>query len=103
MPAQHLSRKGAIMTEKRQSVLASVLLLLVGIWIAVSPVGVVLTGGAAASVIITGIVIALAGLVQLFSESSVPSWVGGLAAVWLFISALAFNLSSGGTWTLIIS
>lgn len=89
--------------EKRQSIVASVIILLIGIWVALSPIWVVLSGGATASTIITGIIIALAGLVQIFWEVSLPSWVSGLAAVWLFISAFAFSAGTGGKWSLIVS
>lgn len=85
-----------------QSRLASVVLVLVGIWVAISPIWISVTGGALTSIIITGIVIALAGLVQYFTRMSWPSWVAGLAAVWLFISTFVFNVSTGASWNQII-
>jgi len=89
--------------EKRQSVFASLLILLVGIWVAISPIWVVVSGGAKTSVIITGIIMALAGLVQLFWEVSVPSWISALAAVWLFISAFTFGVGTGAMWSQMLS
>jgi hypothetical protein len=89
--------------QLNQSRTASVILLLVGIWVAISPIWITLTGGAHWSTIITGIIIALAGLIQLFARATVPSWIAGLAAVWLFISAFAFSVGTGAMWNLIIS
>lgn len=85
-----------------QSRFASVVMLLVGVWVAISPIWISVTGGALTSVIITGIVIALAGLVQYFWKSSVPSWIAGLAAIWLFISAFVFGVSAGAAWNQVI-
>lgn len=91
------------MNEKRQSTVASIIILLVGVWLVLSPIWVVLSTGAAVSTIIVGAIMALAGLVQLFWEQSIPSWISGLAAVWLFISAFAFDIGTGGMWSLIVS
>lgn len=85
-----------------QSRVASVVMLLVGIWVAISPIWVSVTGGALTSIIITGIVIALCGLVQLFWKVSVPSWIAALAAVWLFVSTFVFSVSTGAAWNQII-
>lgn len=91
------------MEDRSQSKLASVLTLLVGIWVAISPIWISVTGGALTSVIITGIVVALAGLVQYFWENPLPSWISGLAAVWLFISAFSFGVSHAMMWSQILS
>lgn len=85
-----------------QSRFASVVMLLVGIWVAISPIWISLTGGALTSTIITGVVIALCGLVQYFWQAAVPSWIAGLAAVWLLISTFAFSVSTGAAWNQII-
>lgn len=89
--------------EKSQSVTASIIILLIGIWVAISPIWVVVSGGAQTSVIITGVIIALAGLVQLFWEITLPSWISGLAAIWLFISAFTFSVGTGAMWSQILS
>jgi hypothetical protein len=93
----HYERSSA-MRERDQSRLASVLTLLVGIWVAISPIWISVSGGALVSVIATGVVIALFSLVQYFWENALPSWIMGLAAVWLFVSAFVFssNVISGG-------
>ena len=74
------------MNDKDQTRFASVLTFLAGVWVAISPTWIHVSGAALASVVITGIVIALAGFVQYFWENTLPSWIGGLAAVWLFLS-----------------
>ena len=89
-------------SQQTQSRFASIIMLLAGIWVAISPIWISVTGGALASVIITGVIIALAGLVQYFWHVTVPSWVAGIAAVWLFISAFAFSVSTAAAWNQII-
>jgi uncharacterized membrane protein (UPF0136 family) len=96
--------KEYVMNNLGQSRLASVVALLVGAWVAISPIWISVTGGALTSVIITGIVIAVAGLVQLFWKNAIPSWISGLAAVWLFISAFAFsNMGTSAMWSMVVS
>jgi hypothetical protein len=87
-----------------QSIFASVVTVLVGVWVAISPIWISVTGRALTSVIITGAVITLAGLVQLFWKNVLPSWVSGIAAVWLFASAFGFsNLSTSAKWSMALS
>ena len=83
------------MRELYQSRLASVLAIVAGAWLMLSPIWISITGGALASLLIVGAIMILSGFVQLFTDSSLPSWVTGLAAVWLFISAFAFSGVSG--------
>jgi len=91
------------MKDRDQSRLASGLAILLGIWVAISPIWISTPGGALTSVIITGCVIAAMGIVQYFTENSIPSWLMGLAAIWLFITAFAFGLASGTIWNLALS
>jgi hypothetical protein len=76
--------------------------MLAGIWVAISPIWISLTGGALVSVIVTGSIIALAGLVQIFWKAAIPSWVAALAAVWLFVSAFTYTISTGASWNQVI-
>ncbi len=90
-------------SQLSQSRFASVIVLLIGIWVAISPIWISVTGAALTSIIITGIVIALGGLVQLFWKFSLPSWVAGLAAVWLFISTFAIaGASTAMIWNQVV-
>lgn len=94
------------MRARDQSRLASMLTLLVGIWVAISPIWISVSGGALTSVIATGVVIALFGVIQYFWESALPSWIVGLAAVWLFVSAFIFSssvISNGAMMNQILS
>lgn len=86
-----------------QSKFASVIMLLAGIWVAISPIWISVTGGALTSIIITGIVIAVMGLAQYFTRSSMPSWIAALAAVWLFVSTFVFSVSTASAWNQIVS
>lgn len=91
------------MNERNQSRLASVLTLLVGIWVAISPIWLPMQGGAVASAIITGSVIALFSIIQYFWANTFPSWIMGLAAIWMFISSFFFGTSGGAQLSLILS
>jgi len=88
--------------QLNQSRFASVLLVLAGIWIATSPMWISMTGAALTSIIIAGSVIALAGLVQLIWRAALPSWVAGVAAVWLLVTALVLSMSAGARWNQVI-
>lgn len=91
------------MESLAQSRLASALTLLAGIWVAISPIWFTMTSAGQTSTIIVGIIIALAGLVQLFWTNTFPSWIAALAAIYLFISAFSYNVSTASTWNLVIS
>ncbi|HET7673707.1 MAG TPA: hypothetical protein VFK11_04325 [Candidatus Saccharimonadales bacterium] len=91
------------MEKLSQSRLASVLTMLVGVWLLVSPLFISITGGALVNVMIVGGIFAVAGLIQLFWVNSLPSWVNGLAAIWLFISAFAFSVSTAMAWNEAVS
>lgn len=92
------------MQSLSQSRLASVLTMLVGVWLIISPLFISITGGALTNILIIGAIIALAGLVQLvWTGSTLPSWVSALAAIWLFIAAFAFSVGSAVAWNEVIS
>ena len=78
-----------------QSRTASIMMFLAGTWIAISPIWISLTGWALTSIIATGVVVALAALVQYFWRVTLPSWVAALAAVWLFVSVFVFTSVEG--------
>src|SRR5882757_3143707 len=91
------------MGELEQSRYASVLAVLLGAYLMISPAFISITGAALGSLLITGGIIVLAGLVQLFWKNSVPSWVMALAAAWLLISAFTFTVSNAVSWNQVIS
>ncbi|HVX48082.1 MAG TPA: hypothetical protein VHA05_01865 [Candidatus Saccharimonadales bacterium] len=70
----------------------------VGAWMLITPLAISMTGAALVNILITGAVIALLGLIQLFWVNSLPSWLNIVAAIWLFISAFAFTMSTGAAW-----
>jgi len=86
------------MERLSQSRLASSLTVLAGIWLMLSPIFISISGAALVSLLITGGVMIVFGLVQLAWENSVPSWINALAAVWLFISAFTFSISTAMVW-----
>lgn len=86
------------MDKLAQSRVASVLMIAVGAWMLLTPLAISMTGAALVSILITGAVIVLLGLIQLFWINSLPSWLNLIAAIWLFISAFAFTMSTGAAW-----
>lgn len=91
------------MDNVMQTRVASVLTIAVGIALLFSPLFVTITGGALVSTFITGGVLAIAGIVQIFWENTIPSWVSGLAAVWLAVSAVVFTMSGALLWTTLVA
>lgn len=90
------------MERLRQSRLASSLIVLVGVWMMISPIFIAITGAALTSLLITGAVMIVFGLIQLGTENTLPSWINALAAVWLFISAFSFSVSTAVTWNQVV-
>jgi uncharacterized membrane protein YuzA (DUF378 family) len=91
------------MKTRDQSRLASTISLLVGIWVLLSPIWISVTGGALTSIIITGIVIIAASVVQYFTVNTIPSWVVGVASLWLLLSAVVFGVSAAAGWSQILA
>ncbi len=92
------------MDAKVQSITASVLEVIVGAWVMLVPVFTSVTGGMLTSILITGGLIALAGLVQLFWENILPSWVDAVAAIWLAASVYVFSgVSTAVKWNVVIA
>jgi hypothetical protein len=91
------------MRELNQSRFASVLTIILGAWLLLSPAFISISGAALGSLIVTGIVVVLAGLMQLFMKNSVPSWITGIAAVYLLITAFSFSVSNAVAWNQVLS
>lgn len=89
------------MDNVMQTRVASVLTAIVGIALLFSPLFVTITGGALVSTFIAGGILTLAGVIQYFWENTIPSWVSGLTAAWLAISAVVFSMSGALLWTTI--
>lgn len=89
------------MDNVMQTRVASAFTAIVGIALLFSPLFVTITGGALVSTFIAGGILMLAGVVQYFWENTIPSWVSGLTAVWLAISAVVFGMSGALLWTTI--
>jgi hypothetical protein len=68
-----------------------------------SPLFISVTGAALSSLLITGAVMIVFGLVQLFWDNSLPSWINALAAVWLFVSAFTFTVSNAVVWNQVVT
>lgn len=85
-----------------QSRVASVLTIIAGLWMLVTPAFIAMPSGAVVSIMITGGIIALLGLIQVFWMNALPSWINIIAAVWLFISAFMFGISTGAAWNQVV-
>ncbi|HET9098464.1 MAG TPA: hypothetical protein VFN51_02500 [Candidatus Saccharimonadales bacterium] len=82
------------MSDEAQSKLASTLAAIVGAYIGLSPIWTTMTEGVMVSAIATGSVIFLASLWQMATKSTLPSWINGLASIWLIIGAIIFGAYS---------
>ena len=91
------------MNDVSQSRLASMLTVAVGAWLIVSPLFLTVNGAALVNVMIVGAIIALAGLLQLVWDTTMPSWVSALAAVWLAMSAFIFSAGTAFVWSTVLS
>jgi hypothetical protein len=87
------------MDDVAQSRTASVLSIAGGVWLALSPIWISLTGaGQFWSLYIVAGIFILFGLIQLFTDNVLPSWIIALASVWLFISAFSLGTSTAAAW-----
>lgn len=86
------------MNEVTQSRTASILTILLGGWLMLSPIWISISGWALTTLLIVGGVMALAGLVQLFTDNSLPSWITALAALVLFVAAFAYEVGDSAIW-----
>lgn len=91
------------MKDKYQARLASILAVVAGAWLMLSPLWIEMSGGALTNVLIVGGLIGVAGLVQLFWANTIPSWFNSLAAIWLFASAFFFTVSVSAAWNMVIT
>ena len=91
------------MDDVMQTRIASILTAVVGIALLFSPLFITITGGALISTYIVGGILALAGIVQFFWENTLPSWVSGLTAVWMAVSAVIFSMGGALLWTTLVA
>ena len=91
------------MDKLLQSRFASVLAIVLGAWLMLSPIWISVSGAALTSLMIVGGIMILSGLVQLVTEVTIPSIVLGLAAVYLFISAFSYSVSTAMIWNEVVS
>lgn len=91
------------MERMSQSRLASILTMLVGAWLLISPMFISVTGGPLTNVMVVGAIFVVAGFIQLFWVNTLPSWINALVAIWLFISAFSYSVSNGMAWSETIS
>lgn len=91
------------MKDREQSRVASVLAVIVGVWLLISPIWIEVGGMALISLLVVGVIFVAAGFVQYFTENVVPSWVIGVAAAWLFISTFMYELNMAAVYSQIIS
>lgn len=91
------------MKDVNQSRLATTLALVIGLWVAISPAWIPMSAAAQASTLVVGIIMVVASLVQYFVSSTIPSWVNGIAAAWLFLSVFMYGMSAGAVWSAIVS
>ncbi len=91
------------MNNKSQLQLASILTFGVGAWLVISPLFIAVDGAALTNVLITGGIIALAGLAQLGRAGVLPSGIAAIASLWLVVSTLVFSTGIDFFWNMMIS
>jgi hypothetical protein len=91
------------MKDRDQSRLASILSLLVGIWVVISPIWIPVSGAALVSVVVVGIIMIIAATLQFLVDVALPSWIVAIAAVWLLLSTFAFEVSTAAMYNQILS
>lgn len=91
------------MNDLAQSRTASILDIILGIWIAISPIWISVSGAALVTLFIVAGILIVLGFAQMATENSTPSWIMTLAAIWLFISAFSYGLQHSAVVNLAIS
>ncbi len=77
---------------------ASVITMIVGVWLVISPLFISITGGALVNQLVIGAIFFVLGVAQMVSRNTVASWLTGIAAIWIIASAFVLNLSTGSIW-----
>lgn len=88
------------MNTKSQSYVVAALTVVAGIWMLAIPLMASVTGGALVTVLAIGAITVLAGIAESLWKSLLLSWVGAIAAIWLLVSSLGFDLSNAATWNM---
>lgn len=91
------------MDAKFQERTASTLVILTGLWVALSPLMFSMSQNAVWNAVIASGALVVMGIAQLFFRSPVPSVVGIFLSAWLIIAALVFEQSVAAAWSLIIA
>jgi hypothetical protein len=91
------------MKDVTQSRFAGGGIILLGLWLVLSPIWISMTGWMLASTLILGGFITLMGATQMFTENTMPSWLVGLAAALLCAAAFSFDASSNAQWSAVAS
>ncbi len=81
---------------------ASGIMMLLGAYLALSPIFIVVTGAAFWTQIIAGAALFGFGASQISAESTLPSWLNGLVGLAMVGSAYFFGLSGTAFWNEII-
>lgn len=91
------------MDTARQIQTASVATIVLGIWVALSPLYITVEGGALISMIVVGALLAVLGLTQLFVRSTLPSMLGVILGLWLIVSSIVFSVSSAAMINMVVT
>jgi hypothetical protein len=89
------------MNEIMQKRIASVVVALTGLWVALSPLFIDMSTTAMWNAIAAGSLLAIMGLGQLYFRSATPSVLGVLLAMWLASSAFLIDHTAAAVWSLL--
>lgn len=91
------------MSDEVQARLASLLTILVGAYVALSPLWTAMSHEVMISAIVTGVIVTAASIWQFFSKATFPTWINAVAAIWLIVGVLTLGTYTFATWSQILA
>ena len=90
------------MNTERQIQTASIAMIALGAWVALSPLYIAVEGNALVSMMVVAALMAVFGLAQLFVRSTLPSLLGAVLGMWLIASPFVFSVSTEAMINMVI-
>ncbi len=94
------------MADRTQSTTASIINIILGIWLIISPLVIIFpNAGQATNAVIVGIIVAIVSLIRAFTPETTGgiTWINIILGVWLVISPFLFGSNAGLLWSDIIT
>lgn len=52
---------------------------------------------------IVGAIVIIFSILQYFFRNITPSWINGIAAIWLFVSVFVYGMGAGASWSAVLA